>query len=311
MLCSGIVHRSLLSIINYYFLTLKKVSTIMNIDFETRNLALNKLSQRQLIMATEGIMTFTASSGLVSKFTNFLGDVSTFIKDNAVSRFISNIVTTNKGDDEIRKIAKVLDEYDYMSMRLNDFRIPQGLGIPYLKYVDWLYETAENCQNYIDKNGNSLLGTIVDITNNPNKWLGNSRLPKFEEYHKEFFNKGVRTAFTKKGQGKTRWVNLVARNGDFIGVLRRLDELNELRIVKNYSNYVETVRDMVDRIDNFVKELSKPNPTITLSPENIKQLSQAILSMAKAVEVFGMTTAFINDFNVVISDNKKQLLNMK
>ena len=283
----------------------------MNIEFELRNQELNKLSQRQLIMATEGIMAFTATSGLVSKFTNLLGDVSTFIKDNAISKFISGIVTNNKGPDEISKIAKVLDEYDYMSMRLNDFRIPQGLGIPYLKYVNWLYETAENCQIYIDKNGNSLIGTIVDITNNPNKWIGNSKLPKFEEYHKEFFDKGVRTAFTKKGQGKTRWVNLVARNGDFIEVLRRLDELNELQIVKNYNNYVETIRDMIDRIDNFVKELSKPNPTITLSPENIKQLSQTILSMAKAVEVFGMTTAFISDYNVVIADNKKQLLNMK
>lgn len=283
----------------------------MNIEFELRNQELDKLSQRQLIMATEGIMAFTATSGLVSKFTNLLGDVSTFIKDNAISKFISGIVTNNKGPDEISKIAKVLDEYDYMSMRLNDFRIPQGLGIPYLKYVNWLYETAENCQIYIDKNGNSLIGTIVDITNNPNKWIGNSRLPKFEEYHKEFFDKGVRTAFTKKGQGKTRWVNLVARNGDFIEMLRRLDELNELQIVKNYNNYVETIRDMIDRIDNFVKELSKPNPTITLSPENIKQLSKAILSMAKAVEVFGMTTAFISDYNVVIADNKKQLLNMK
>jgi len=283
----------------------------MNIEFELRNQELNKLSQRQLIMATEGIMAFTATSGLVSKFTNLLGDVSTFIKDNAISKFISGIVTNNKGPDEISKIAKVLEDYDYMSMRLNDFRIPQGLGIPYLKYVNWLYETAENCQIYIDKNGNSLIGTIVDITNNPNKWIGNSKLPRFEEYHKEFFDKGVRAAFTKKGQGKTRWVNIVARNGDFIEVLRRLDELNELQIVKNYNNYVETIRDMIDRIDNFVKELSKPNPTITLSPENIKQLSQTILSMAKAVEVFGMTTAFISDYNVVIADNKKQLLNMK
>lgn len=284
----------------------------MNVEFEKRIIALNMLSSRQVAIATEGLMMFKASEGLLSKFGNLLGDIGSFITDNVIKSFLPNITSTgSKGDKYLIDIKNKLDEYDYLSLRLVDFRIPQGLGIKYLKYVDWLIETATNCQKYIDTNGNILLGTIVDITNNPDKWVGNVKLPKFEEYHKEFFNKGVRDAFTKKGQGKTRWVNLVSRNSDFIVVLDRVQKLNQLNLVYNYNDYVSYVKDMIDRIDKFVKEVTKKDTSISLSPESIRVLSNAILSMAKAVEVFGMTSAFINDFNVIIDDNKKQILNMR
>lgn len=284
----------------------------MNVEFEKRIIALNMLSSRQVAIATEGLMMFKASEGLLSKFGNLLGDIGSFITDNVIKGFLPNITSTgSKEDKDLIDIKKKLDEYDYLSLRLVDFRIPQGLGIKYLKYVDWLIETATNCQKYIDTNGNALLGTVVDITNNPDKWVGNVKLPKFEEYHKEFFNKGVRDAFTKKGQGKTRWVNLVSRNSDFIVVLDRVQKLNQLNLVYNYNDYVSYVKDMIDRIDKFVKEVTKKDTSISLSPESIRVLSNAILSMAKAVEVFGMTSAFINDFNVVINDNKKQILNMR
>lgn len=284
----------------------------MNVEFEKRIIALNMLSSRQVAIATEGLMMFKASEGLLSKFGNLLGDIGSFITDNVIKGFLPNITSTaSKEDKDLIDIKKKLDEYDYLSLRLVDFRIPQGLGIKYLKYVDWLIETATNCQKYIDTNGNALLGTVVDITNNPDKWVGNVKLPKFEEYHKEFFNKGVRDAFTKKGQGKTRWVNLVSRNSDFIVVLDRVQKLNQLNLVYNYSDYVSYVKDMIDRIDKFVKEVTKKDTSISLSPDSIRVLSNAILSMAKAVEVFGMTSAFINDFNVVINDNKKQILNMR
>lgn len=284
----------------------------MNIEFEKRIIEFNQLASRQNLIATEGIMMFKTSEGLLSKFGNFLSDIGLYINDNVVKRFLPNITSTaTKEDRDLVEIRRILDEYDYLSLRLVDFRIPQGLGIKYLKYLDWLIEMASDCQEYIDNNDTVLIGTIVDIRNNPVKWVGNVKLPKFGEFNKDAFNVGVRNTFTKKGVGKTRWVNIVSKNNDFILVLGKVKELNEIKLVKDYSEYVDYVRDMIDRIGNFVKEVTNKNTSIELSPNSINILSNAVLSMAKAVEVFGMVTAFINDFNVVINDNKKQLLKMR
>jgi hypothetical protein len=283
----------------------------MNLELQLRAAELSQLSRRQNTIATEGLMLFKTDFALIRKFTSLVSDISNFISGKVVSGFLPTITLFSAKDTEITKLKRALDTYDYLSLRLNEFRIPQGLGLGYIDYTKWLIGEAHHCQEYIDETGTSLISTIADITRTPNMFSGNAPLPKLKLFDKSNFDRGVKKAFTKGGQSKTRWMNLVKRNGDFLVVLDLLSELNEYSIVRDYEDYVKLSRDYIDRVDKFVTAAKSDNSQISLSPKNISLLSDYILSLAKAIEVFGLLTAFINDFVVCVSDNKKQLIDMR
>lgn len=283
----------------------------MNIEFEKRVFEFKKFGALQTSVASEGLMIFKTNSLLISKFSSLLTDISNFISNKVVSGLLPTLNYLTKKETDFRKLQTKLDEYDYLSMRLLDFRIPQGLSLPYPNYIAWLTEEAQHCQDYIDKYSVILIGLIADIVDCPEKWAGNASIPRIEVFEKGSFDRGVREAFKKGGISKTRWMNLVKRNDDFLLTVRKLSDLCEQPLIKNYSEYVASIKDLIDRTNKFVSNITSSNTNIELSPKNITSISSAILSMAKAVEVFGLLTAYINDFVVVVDDNRNQILKMK